>query len=172
MLSPLYEEFRWFKTTIRANWSFNWKSKGKLCYLKCSNLKIYCSYKTLLYVIFLLGYGYTYTLRYIYIYIYICVCVCAPECVCVTVTHITMCVCVCIYIYIYIYIYISSIDTVSLYQNASVWLDVRDTSSWNRNPADLSSVGHRMCACVCMGVDVCMCVDACFILHLVRHITT
>ena len=35
------------------------------------------------------------------------------------------------YIYIYIYV-LSSTYTVSLYHNSLVWLDPRDTSSWNR----------------------------------------
>ena len=47
--------------------------------------------------------------------------------------------CVCVYIYIYIVIYR---QTVSLYHNSSVWLDTRDASSWDRNPADLMLVGH------------------------------
>ena len=33
-------------------------------------------------------------------------------------------------------------QTVSLYLNSSVWLDMRDASSWNRNPTDFSSVGY------------------------------
>ena len=36
---------------------------------------------------------------------------------------------------IYIYIVIHK-QIVSLYQNSSVWLDTRDDSSWDRNPAD------------------------------------
>ena len=30
-------------------------------------------------------------------------------------------------------------ETISLYQNSSVWLDA---SSWDRNPADFSPVGY------------------------------
>ena len=33
-------------------------------------------------------------------------------------------------------------QTVSLYHNSSVWLDTQDASIWNRNPADLMSVGY------------------------------
>ena len=33
-------------------------------------------------------------------------------------------------------------QTVSLYHNSSVWLDTRDASSWDRNPADFTSVGY------------------------------
>ena len=48
-----------------------------------------------------------------------------------------------IYIYIYIYIYIViHKQTISLYQNSSVWLDPQDTSSRDRNPADFTSVGY------------------------------
>ena len=44
-------------------------------------------------------------------------------------------VCVCIYIYIYIYIYILiHRQTVSFYHNYSVWLDMQDASSLDRNP--------------------------------------
>ena len=45
------------------------------------------------------------------------------------------------YIYIYIYIVIHR-HTVSLYHNSSVWLDKRDASSWDWNPADFTSVGY------------------------------
>ena len=41
-------------------------------------------------------------------------------------------------IYLYIYIVIQR-QTVSLYQNSSVW---RDPSSWDRNPGDFKSVGY------------------------------
>ena len=44
-----------------------------------------------------------------------------------------------IYIYIYIYIYICIVihrQTVSFYQNSSVWLDRLDSRSWDRNLAD------------------------------------
>ena len=40
-----------------------------------------------------------------------------------------------IYIYIYIYIFIHR-QTVSFYQNSSVWLDTYDTQSWDRNPSN------------------------------------
>ena len=46
-----------------------------------------------------------------------------------------------IYIYIYIYIVIYR-QTVSLNHNSSVWLDSQDVSSWNRNPADFTSVSY------------------------------
>ena len=55
---------------------------------------------------------------YIYIYIYIYMCVC-----------IYIYVCICIYIYkIYIYI-----QTFLFYQNSSVWLDMQDARSRDRN---------------------------------------
>ena len=41
------------------------------------------------------------------------------------------------YIYIYIYIVIYR-QTVSLYYNTSVWLDMQDTSSWDRNPPNFT----------------------------------
>ena len=49
----------------------------------------------------------------------------------------------CVYIYIYIYIYISQYicHPQRLYQNSSVCLDTRDSSSWDRNPVDFPSVG-------------------------------
>ena len=43
------------------------------------------------------------------------------------------CVCVCIYIYIYIVIHR---QTVSLYQNSSVWLNSLDSRSWDRKLVD------------------------------------
>ena len=43
-----------------------------------------------------------------------------------------------IYIYIYIYIY-SPTDRLSLSHNASVWLDTRDASNWDRNQANFTS---------------------------------
>ena len=46
-----------------------------------------------------------------------------------------------IYIYIYIYIY-SDLLAVSLYHNSLMWLDMRDASSRDRNPADFTSVGY------------------------------
>ena len=39
--------------------------------------------------------------------------------------------------YIYIYTVIRR-QTVSLYHNLSVWLNMRDTSSWDRNPANFT----------------------------------
>ena len=39
------------------------------------------------------------------------------------------------YIYIYIYIYTHS-QTVSLYYNSSVWLDMQGASSWDRNQSN------------------------------------
>ena len=77
---------------------------------------------------------------YIYIYIYI---------------YIRRYICVCIYIYIYIYIYTHShryicVDiykyiyivihrqTVSFYQNSSVWLDTQDARSQDRNPSNFT----------------------------------
>ena len=42
-----------------------------------------------------------------------------------------------IYIYIYIYIVIPR-KTVSLYHNNAVWLDMKDTSSWDRNPPNFT----------------------------------
>ena len=42
------------------------------------------------------------------------------------------------YIYIYIYIYCHT-EIVSLYPSTIVWVD---TSSWDRNPAEFSSVGY------------------------------
>ena len=41
-------------------------------------------------------------------------------------------ICVCVYIYIYIYIVIHR-QTVSFYQNSSVWLDTQDARSRDRN---------------------------------------
>ena len=38
-----------------------------------------------------------------------------------------MCVCVCVCV---------CVLTVSLYHNSSVWLDMRDASSWDQNPAN------------------------------------
>ena len=49
-----------------------------------------------------------------------------------------MCVCVCVYIYIYIYIVIHR-QTVLLYHNSSVWLEIWYTWSWDRNLLDLVS---------------------------------
>ena len=50
------------------------------------------------------------------------------------------CVCVCVYVYIYIYIYIYVIhwQTVSFYQNSSVWLDMQDARSWDWNPSNFT----------------------------------
>ena len=42
-----------------------------------------------------------------------------------------------IYIYIYIYIVIHR-QTVSFYQNSSVWLDTQDARSWDRNPSNFT----------------------------------
>ena len=47
----------------------------------------------------------------------------------------------CVYIYIYIYIYIHR-QTLSFYHNSSGWLNTLDTSSWDRNPSDFTSVGY------------------------------
>ena len=48
-----------------------------------------------------------------------------------------------IYIYIYIYIYIViHRQTVSLYHNSSVLLNMREGSSWDRNPAGFTSVRY------------------------------
>ena len=33
-------------------------------------------------------------------------------------------------------------QTISLYHNSSIWVDTRDTSSWNRNPAGFTSHGN------------------------------
>ena len=41
-----------------------------------------------------------------------------------------------LYIYIYIYILSSTGRSVSFYQNSSVWLDILDSRSWDRNPVD------------------------------------
>ena len=44
-----------------------------------------------------------------------------------------------VYIYIYIYIYIViHRQTVSFYQNSSVWLDTQDARSRDRNPSNLT----------------------------------
>ena len=48
-----------------------------------------------------------------------------------------------LYIYIYIYIYtVIYRQTVLLYHNSLVWLDMWDASSWNWNLSDFTSVGH------------------------------
>ena len=61
-----------------------------------------------------------------------------------------MCVCVYVYMYIYIYIFIHTyiyiyivIDrqTVLLYCNSSVWLDMQDASSWDQNPVAFMPLG-------------------------------
>ena len=41
------------------------------------------------------------------------------------------------YIYIYIYIVIHR-QSVSLYQNSSIWLDTQDASNWDRNPPNFT----------------------------------
>ena len=41
-----------------------------------------------------------------------------------------------IHTYIYIYILSSTDRSVSFYQNSSVWLDILDSRSWDRNPVD------------------------------------
>ena len=46
------------------------------------------------------------------------------------------------YLYIYIYIVIHR-QTVSLYHNSAVWLDLLDASSWNKNSADFLSCVMR-----------------------------
>ena len=33
-------------------------------------------------------------------------------------------------------------QTISLHHNSPVWIDTRDASSWDRNPADFKSVGY------------------------------
>ena len=45
------------------------------------------------------------------------------------------------YIYIYIYIYVYIVihrETVSFYQNSSVWLDTQDAQSQDRNPPNFT----------------------------------
>ena len=41
------------------------------------------------------------------------------------------------HIYIYIYIVIHR-QTVSFYQNSSVWLDTQDAWNWDRNPSNIT----------------------------------
>ena len=62
-----------------------------------------------------------------YIYIY-----CHPHIYCRTHTH--------THIYIYIVIHW---QTVSLYPNSSMWLDIWDAWSWDRNTADFTPHDHR-----------------------------
>ena len=106
-------------------------------------------------------YIYIYIFVYICKYIYICVCMCIYEYLDIykymftfLSTYIYVCVCVCnflsIYMYVYIYIhrklfiygYIYTyiyIQTVSFYQNSSVWLDPQDCfEAGIRNPSNFT----------------------------------
>ena len=89
-------------------------------------------------------------IEYVWLCTYACVNVCESECMCENIyisnltymkpygiSHYRFNMSVYIYIYIYIYIVIHR-QTVSFYQNSSVWLDTQDARSRDRNPSNFT----------------------------------